>query len=70
MRLGEYHTNQTLTKALLCVIRPCEPKTLDFGARARVTLTQQGQKVKMLAAVRVAKARPVGNHEQLSHECL
>jgi c-di-GMP-binding flagellar brake protein YcgR len=35
----------------------CVRRTLDIGARVRGTLTHQGQKVKMLAVVRVAKAQ-------------
>ncbi len=35
----------------------CARRTLDVGARVRVTLAHQGQKVKMLAVVRVAKAQ-------------
>jgi hypothetical protein len=35
----------------------CARRTLDVGARARVTLTHQSQKVKMLVVVRVAKAQ-------------
>jgi c-di-GMP-binding flagellar brake protein YcgR len=35
----------------------CTRRTLDLHARVRVTLTHQGQKVKMLAVVRVVKAQ-------------
>jgi c-di-GMP-binding flagellar brake protein YcgR len=35
----------------------CARRTLDVGGRVRVTLTHEGQKVKMLAVVRVVKAQ-------------
>ncbi len=35
----------------------CARRTLDLHARVRATLTHQGQKVKMLAVVRVVKAQ-------------
>jgi c-di-GMP-binding flagellar brake protein YcgR len=35
----------------------CARRTLDVGARVRATLTHQRQKVRMLAVVRVVKAR-------------
>jgi len=33
----------------------CARRTLEVGARIRITLTHEGQKVKMLAVVRVVK---------------
>jgi hypothetical protein len=35
----------------------CARRTLEVGARVRGTLTHEGQKVKMLAVVRVVKAQ-------------
>jgi len=35
----------------------CARRTLDVSARVRVTLTHQGQKVKMLTVVRVVRAQ-------------